>query len=146
MAPGCDRAAPARTPWETRGAMSSYRADKVRFFATIVQFLLLGAAITSTVWVLLTGGVAHLWAVKLTWGIWWVLCIITVLIRIALFRWQMMRAARAGPPGAPPAAPSAPEPAPPPPTGEPGERVRADGHPAPRRDVGVQMPGSSEPV
>jgi hypothetical protein len=90
--------------------MFSYRADKVGFFATIVQFLLLGAAITSTVWVLLAGGVAHLWAVKLTWGIWWVLCIITVLLRIALFRWQMRRAARPRPPGEPPAAPTPPEP------------------------------------
>ena len=127
--------------------MFSYRSDKVGFFATIVQFLLLGTAIVSTVWVLLTGGLAHLWAVKLTWGIWWVLCIITVLIRVALFRWQVIRAARAQQPEAPAPPPTADRSET---TGQPRPEVREGPtrlpHSAPRPEVGAPLPESSDSV
>ena len=75
--------------------MFSFRSDKTGFFVTIIMLVLLGAAIVGTLGVLVLGGWdAHVWILKWVWGTWWVLCIITVLTRLAIFRWQMMRAAR----------------------------------------------------
>jgi hypothetical protein len=76
--------------------MFSFRADKTGFFVTIIMLILLGAAVLTTVGMLLSGVDADtFWlVVKWVWGTWWVLCIITVLTRLAIFRWQMMRAAR----------------------------------------------------
>jgi len=142
--------------------MFSFRSDKVGFFVTIILLGLLAAAVTSTVCVLLAGGVAELWAVKLTWGIWWVLCIITVLIRIALFRWQMMR--RQMPPGLQPPDGAGPSPGPGP-SGQtgPGERDgtegpgdsgpppgqgpdgRPDGEPRQHADASVRLPEHPKP-
>ena len=83
--------------------MFSFRSDKTGFFVTIIMMVLLGAAIVGTAVVLLLGQWAqHLWILKIVWGTWWVLCIITVLTRLAIFRWQMIRAARkAQPPETP---------------------------------------------
>src|SRR5436309_7433326 len=81
--------------------MFSFRSDKTGFFVTIILLALLAAAVSLT-------GVAFAldWdrgLVKVVWGTWWVLCIITVLVRLAVFRWQMIRASQQNPPSAPPA-------------------------------------------
>jgi hypothetical protein len=78
--------------------MFSFRSDKTGFFVTIILLVLLGAAIVGTLGVLLLGNWnQHVWILKWVWGTWWVLCIITVLTRLAIFRWQMMRAANKSP-------------------------------------------------
>ncbi len=76
--------------------MFNFRADKTGFFVTIIMLILLGAAIVTTVALWFSGLDADtFWiVVKLVWGSWWVLCIITVLTRLAIFRSQMMRSAR----------------------------------------------------
>ncbi len=75
--------------------MFSFRSDKTGFFVTIIMLVLLGLAVVGTLVVLVLGRWAeHVWILKWVWGTWWVLCIITVLARLAIFRWQMMRAAR----------------------------------------------------
>jgi type VI protein secretion system component VasK len=78
--------------------MFSFRSDKTGFFVTIILLVLLGAAVVSTLVVLLLGHWdEHVWILKWVWGTWWVLCIITVLTRLAIFRWQMMRSANRAP-------------------------------------------------
>jgi hypothetical protein len=76
--------------------MFDFRADKTGFFVTIILLALLGVAIGATLAVFLAGFQAALfWIVlKWIWGTWWVLTIITVLTRLAIFRWQMIRASR----------------------------------------------------
>jgi hypothetical protein len=73
--------------------MFSFRLDKTGFFVTIILVVLLATAIVSTLVVLFLGDWdGHVWILKWVWGTWWVLCIITVLTRLAIFRWQMIRA------------------------------------------------------
>ncbi len=72
--------------------MFSFRSDKTGFFATLVLLLLVGGALVSTVVLLLVGG----WERSGTWikiilGTTWVLCIITVYVRVMIFRRQMAR-------------------------------------------------------
>jgi hypothetical protein len=93
--------------------MFSFRSDKTGFLVTIILLALLAAA------VILTGVAFALdwdkWLVKVVWGTWWVLCIITVLVRLAIFRWQMIRAAPQNPP-----TPPSPGAGPTPPKTDPG--------------------------
>jgi hypothetical protein len=77
----------------------SFRQDKVGFFATLVLvFIALGAAVTTIV--LITVGAAngdwqsYLLAWKWTVAGCWLGCIATVLVRIIIFRQQMIRAER----------------------------------------------------
>ncbi len=69
--------------------MFSFRSDKTGFFVTIILLALLVAAVVLTVVFLATE--AHLWALKVVWAAWWVLCIVTVLVRVSVFRWQRRR-------------------------------------------------------
>jgi uncharacterized BrkB/YihY/UPF0761 family membrane protein len=76
--------------------MFSFRSDKTGFFVTIVLLALLAAAVALTVWVAVLGDwEAHKWVVKVIWTVWWVLCIVTVLVRVSVFRWQRRRDERA---------------------------------------------------
>jgi hypothetical protein len=75
----------------------SFQQDKVGFFATLVLMLIaLGAAVTTIV--LITVGAAEgdwksfLLAWKWAVAGCWLGCIVTVLVRVAIFRWQMIRA------------------------------------------------------
>jgi uncharacterized membrane protein len=75
----------------------SFRQDKVGFFATLVLILIaLGAAVTTIV--LITVGAAagdwksYLLAWKWTVAGCWLGCIVTVLVRVGIFRAQMIRA------------------------------------------------------
>jgi len=75
--------------------MFSFRSDKTGFFATIVLLALLVAAVALTVCVAVLGDwEAHKWVVKVIWTVWWVLCIVTVLVRVSVFRWQRAREER----------------------------------------------------
>jgi hypothetical protein len=72
--------------------MFDYRSDKAGFFVTIIMLVWLGAAIVGSVVALLLGQWDdHVLILKWVWGTWWVLCIVTVLTRLAIFRWQMGR-------------------------------------------------------
>jgi hypothetical protein len=84
-----------------------YKSGSFSFAMTVTLVSLLGAcAVASLVlWMLhdvLGDGVLGL-ILKIIWGSWWVLCIALVLVRIGVFRVQMLREARrrAGPPPAP---------------------------------------------
>lgn len=69
--------------------MFSFRSDKTGFFVTIILLALLVAAVALTVVFLALD--AHLWVLKVIWTVWWVLCIVTVLVRVSVFRWQRRR-------------------------------------------------------
>ncbi len=80
--------------------MFNFRSDKTGFFTTIILLVLLGAAVLGTLWVLVLGNWNQdVLILKWVWGTWWVLCIVTVLTRLAIFRWQMVHGSRkASPP------------------------------------------------
>ncbi|HTU17894.1 MAG TPA: hypothetical protein VMG10_07500 [Gemmataceae bacterium] len=79
--------------------MFSFRRDKTGFFVTIILLTIVGGTIISTL-VLLIFGMAHgdwkshLLSVKWILGSAWVACIITVLIRLRIYKWQYDRALR----------------------------------------------------
>jgi hypothetical protein len=79
--------------------MFSFKQDKAGFFFTLLLlFITLGAAVTTIV--LITVGAAqgnwkeYLLSWKWVVGSCWVACILTVLLRVSVFRWQMLRAER----------------------------------------------------
>lgn len=70
--------------------MFSFRSDKTGFFATLVLLILVGGALISTVVLLLVGGWerSNIW-IRVILGTTWVLCIVTVYVRVLIFRRQM---------------------------------------------------------
>ncbi len=76
--------------------MFSFRRDKTGFFVTIILVTIAGGALTSTL-ILLIAGMAqgnwkeHLLSVKWVLGSAWVACIVTVLIRLRIYKWQADR-------------------------------------------------------
>jgi hypothetical protein len=79
--------------------MFSFQRDKAGFFFTLLLlFITLGAAVTTIV--LITVGAAqgnwkeYLLSWKWVVGSCWVACIVTVLLRVSVFRWQVLRAER----------------------------------------------------
>jgi hypothetical protein len=77
--------------------MFSFRQDKTGFFVTLILLTIVtGTAITTLV--LLIVGIAqgdwkaHLLSVKWVLGSAWVACIITVLVRLQIYKWQQERA------------------------------------------------------
>lgn len=79
--------------------MFSFRHDKTGFFVTIILLMIVAGTAISTL-VLLVVGIAqgdwkaHLLSVKWILGSAWVACIITVLIRLKIYKWQYDRALR----------------------------------------------------
>lgn len=79
--------------------MFSFRRDKTGFFVTIILLTIVGGTVISTL-VLLIVGIAqgewksHLLSVRWILGSAWVACIITVLVRLKIFKWQMKAAQR----------------------------------------------------
>jgi hypothetical protein len=77
--------------------MFSFRRDKTGFFVTIILLTIVGGTLISTL-VLLIVGIAqgdwkeHLLSVKWVLGSAWVACIITVLIRLKIYKVQYDRA------------------------------------------------------
>lgn len=77
--------------------MFSFRQDKTGFFVTIILLTIVTGTLVSTL-VLLIVGIAqgdwksHLLSVKWVLGSAWVACILTVLIRLRIYKWQYDRA------------------------------------------------------
>jgi membrane protein DedA with SNARE-associated domain len=77
--------------------MFSFRQDKTGFFVTIILLTIVTGTLISTL-VLLIVGMAqgswkeHLLSMKWVLGSAWVACIITVLIRLRIYKWQYDRA------------------------------------------------------
>jgi hypothetical protein len=77
--------------------MFSFRRDKTGFFVTIILLIIVTGTAVST-FVLLIVGTAqgnwkeHVLSVKWILGSAWVACIITVLIRLRIYKWQADRA------------------------------------------------------
>jgi predicted membrane protein len=77
--------------------MFSYQRDKTGFFATLVLLIIaLGAAVATTV-LIAVGAAQGDWSKYLLAWKWvvagcWIGCIVTVLVRIIIFRQQMLRA------------------------------------------------------
>lgn len=79
--------------------MFSFRRDKAGFFITIILLTIVAGTAISTL-VLLVIGIAegnwkeYLLSMKWVLGSAWVACIITVLVRLKIFKWQYDRALR----------------------------------------------------
>lgn len=76
--------------------MFSFRRDKTGFFVTILLLTIVGGTLISTLVLLIVGIAqgdwkAHLLSVKWVLGSAWVACIIIVLIRLKIFKWQYER-------------------------------------------------------
>jgi hypothetical protein len=77
--------------------MFSFRRDKTGFFVTIILLTIVGGTLISTLVLLIVGIAqgdwkAHLLSVKWVLGSAWVACIITVLIRLKIYKVQYDRA------------------------------------------------------
>lgn len=77
--------------------MFSFRRDKAGFFITIILLTIVTGTVVSTMVLLIVGIAqgdwkAHLLSVKWVLGSAWVACIITVLIRLRIYKWQYDRA------------------------------------------------------
>ncbi len=77
--------------------MFSFRRDKTGFFVTIILLVIAAGTVISTLVLLIVGIAqgdwkAHLLSVKWILGSAWVACIITVLIRLRIYKWQYDRA------------------------------------------------------
>ncbi|HTU90524.1 MAG TPA: hypothetical protein VMF69_10655 [Gemmataceae bacterium] len=88
--------------------MFSFRRDKAGFFITLILLTIVAGTGVSTLVLLIVGIAdgdwkAHLLSVKWILGSAWVACIITVLVRLKIFKWQYDRElARRTSEGAPP--------------------------------------------
>ena len=77
--------------------MFSFRRDKTGFFVTIILLIIVTGTLISTL-VLLMVGIAqgnwkeYLLSVKWVLGSAWMACIITVLVRLRIYKWQYDRA------------------------------------------------------
>ena len=79
--------------------MFSFRRDKTGFFVTIILLIIVGGTLISTLVLLLVGMAqgdwkAYLLSMKWILGSAWVACIITVLIRLKIYKWQYDRELR----------------------------------------------------
>lgn len=77
--------------------MFSFRRDKTGFFVAIILLTIVGGTMISTLVLLIVGIVqgdwkSHLLSVKWILGSAWVACIITVLVRLRIYKWQYDRA------------------------------------------------------
>ena len=77
--------------------MFSFRRDKTGFFVTLILLTIVTGTLVSTL-VLLIVGIAqgdwkeYLLSVKWVLGSAWVACIITVLVRLRIYKWQYDKA------------------------------------------------------
>jgi hypothetical protein len=79
--------------------MFSFRRDKTGFFVTLILIAIVAGTLISTLVLLIVGiaqgdWTAHLLSVRWILGSAWVACIITVLIRLRIYKWQYDRAMR----------------------------------------------------
>jgi hypothetical protein len=75
--------------------MFSFRKDKMGFFNALVLLIIVGATVISTVllWAIWGWDRCGL-AIKIIWASAWVACIIMVLVRVSVFKYQRDRAER----------------------------------------------------
>ena len=73
--------------------MFSFRFDKAGFFSGLTLMILLGGTVLATILIFAIGGWNDFTILVWKWvvGTVWVLCIITVLVRVAIYRYQMLR-------------------------------------------------------
>ena len=79
--------------------MFSFRRDKTGFFVTLILLTIVIGTLISTLVLLIVGidqgdWKTYLLSVKWILGSAWVACIITVLIRLRIYKWQYDRALR----------------------------------------------------
>ena len=79
--------------------MFSFRRDKTGFFVTIILLIIVSGTAISTLVLLIVGIAQGSWkeyflSVKWILGSAWVACIITVLIRLRIYKWQSDQALR----------------------------------------------------
>jgi hypothetical protein len=73
--------------------MFSFRHDKTGFFSGLILMTVVGGTVLATILLLIFGGWENYsLPMKCIWGAAWVACIVTVLVRISIFRSQMRRA------------------------------------------------------
>src|SRR5262249_17632619 len=77
--------------------MFSFRRDKTGFFVTIILLTIVTGTLISTLVLLIVGIAqgdwkAYLLSVKWVLGSAWMACIITVLVRLRIYKWQYDRA------------------------------------------------------
>jgi hypothetical protein len=100
LRPGQVPAALARILSEGIQPASLFKSGTASFTITVVMVSLLGVTVLASVllWIIgdwdRYGGPLGL-TMKIIWGTWWVLCVITVLVRIALFNQQRRQALQA---------------------------------------------------
>jgi len=72
--------------------MFSFRFDKVGFFSALTLMSLLGGTVLASILIWLIGGWNDftILLLKWLWGTVWVLLIVTVLIRVGIYRYQML--------------------------------------------------------
>ena len=72
--------------------MFSFRFDKAGFFSGLTLMILLGGTVLATILIFAIGGWNDFTILVWKWvvGTVWVLCIITVLVRVAIYRYQML--------------------------------------------------------
>lgn len=71
--------------------MLNFRVDKVGFFSGLTLLILLGVTLMATLLIILIGGWdQYNWLIRSICGVVWVLMIMTVLIRVAIYRYQMI--------------------------------------------------------
>ena len=73
--------------------MFSFRFDKVGFFSGLTLMTLLGGTVLATILIFAIGGWNDTTILVWKWvvGTVWVLLIITVLVRVGIYRYQMLR-------------------------------------------------------
>jgi len=73
--------------------MFSFRFDKVGFFSALTLMTLLGGTLLATILIFAIGGWNDFTILVWKWvvGTVWVLLIITVLVRVGIYRYQMLR-------------------------------------------------------
>jgi hypothetical protein len=79
--------------------MFSFHRDKVGFVITIILLTIVGGTLISTLVLWIVGlaqgdWTSHLVSMKWILGSAWVACIITVLVRLKIFKWQYERTLR----------------------------------------------------
>jgi hypothetical protein len=80
--------------------MFSFRRDKTGFFVTIILLTIFVGTVVAPGVLLIVGlaqgdWLAYATAIKIILSSSWVACIVTVIVRVAVFRWQLIRKQRA---------------------------------------------------
>jgi hypothetical protein len=76
--------------------MFSFRRDKTGFFVTIILLTIFVGTVVAPGVLLIVGLAQGNWreyatAIKIILSASWVACIVTVIVRVAVFRWQLIR-------------------------------------------------------